>query len=122
MVKINIGHVLQAFVGSPRLPTNIDCGVIEFDHESKSLPVVNTCALSICFSNTARLTSYEQFVKVMLCIVVVKHVELGKQIRGPDMSTKKSRSGYDIIIKVDVYTFLQRSTEHFNSQAFQHNL
>jgi hypothetical protein len=71
VVTLHMGHVLQALVGCPRIPTNMRKGVgsIEFDHSKNWLSFANTCAPSICFSSTALLENYEQVEKHMLSII-----------------------------------------------------
>ncbi|WAR15457.1 hypothetical protein MAR_005562, partial [Mya arenaria] len=69
-VVINTGHVLQALIGCETLPRNIECGLVEFSHTSNNLTIVNTCAPSIMFSQTARIQEYETFEKHFLSLIV----------------------------------------------------
>ncbi|XP_053376238.1 uncharacterized protein LOC123546668 [Mercenaria mercenaria] len=72
-VTLSIGHALQALLGCTRIPLNIDCGLIEFDHISCHLPKVNTCAPSITFSRTRDLQNYSLFEETMMNIIVCSY-------------------------------------------------
>ena len=69
-VVINTGHVMQAFVGCETLPRNLENGIIEFNHTSNNLTTVNTCAPSIMFSQTERISEYDNFEKHLLSLIV----------------------------------------------------
>lgn len=69
-VNINIGHLLQALLGSPCLPMNVDSGLIVFDHQAKRLATVNTCAPSITLSNIMEYHNYAKFQDSFLNIIV----------------------------------------------------
>ncbi|WAR07436.1 hypothetical protein MAR_017394, partial [Mya arenaria] len=69
-VTLNMGHVLQSLLGCTRLPVNLSFGTIQFDHISRHLPKVNTCAPSILFTKTKELENYETFEEILLYIIV----------------------------------------------------
>ncbi|WAR09729.1 hypothetical protein MAR_034805, partial [Mya arenaria] len=69
-VTLNMGHVLQSLLGCTRLPVNLSYGTIQFDHISRHLPKVNTCAPSILFTKTKELENYETFEEILLYIIV----------------------------------------------------
>ena len=69
-MQINMAHVLQALLGCTRLPVNLECGLIEFDHTSNHLPKVNMCAPSLIFSKIKDLQNYDTFHETMLYIIV----------------------------------------------------
>ena len=67
---LNMGHVMQAFVGSEFFPRFITNGIVEFDHETSNLSTVNTCPPSILFSSIAGLQAYDKCENHMLNIIV----------------------------------------------------
>ncbi|KAK6186488.1 hypothetical protein SNE40_008517 [Patella caerulea] len=73
IITLNTGHILQALLGSPRIPSNISCGIMTFDHVSNGLTTINTCAPSISFSNLKLIKTYSRFEESLLLVVVGAH-------------------------------------------------
>ena len=69
-VQVTIHDALQAFIGCPSLPRDITSGLVEFNHKSSSLSVVNTCAPSILFQNTTHLQDFDLFKQEMINIIL----------------------------------------------------
>ncbi|KAK6166961.1 hypothetical protein SNE40_022186 [Patella caerulea] len=69
-VVLHLGHFLQAAVGSPTLPRDIICGLLIFDHSSKDLTTVNTCAPSITFKKIDEIQTYDNFEDSLINIIV----------------------------------------------------
>ncbi|XP_076082340.1 uncharacterized protein LOC143053438 [Mytilus galloprovincialis] len=68
--NVSMKNVLQAFVGSEGLPTDIDFGIIEFDHQSENLSSVNTCAPSITIRQISQNQNYQTLENHLLNIIV----------------------------------------------------
>ncbi|WAQ95694.1 G2E3-like protein [Mya arenaria] len=69
-VNPNTGHLLQALIGCPALPSCITEGIITFDHKSDYLTTVNTCAPSINFSKLSVIKNYSSFEELMKNVIV----------------------------------------------------
>ena len=69
-VDLNTGHLLQALIGCPALPSSITEGIITFDHHSDYLTTVNTCAPSINFSQISYIKNYSSFEELMKNVMV----------------------------------------------------
>ncbi|WAR20278.1 G2E3-like protein [Mya arenaria] len=69
-VNLNTGHLLQALIGCPALPSCITEGIITFDHKSDYLTTVNTCAPSINFSKLSVIKNYSSFEELMKNVIV----------------------------------------------------
>ena len=67
--KVSLGDVLEAFIGSRWLPSDLADGIIEFKHESTDHTYVNTCAPSITFSNISKIQDRHSFEQCMIDIV-----------------------------------------------------
>ena len=70
---VTMNHLLKALVGCPSLPRNISSGLVIFDHNSKQLSTVNTCAPSITFSRISELQEYSTLETMMLNIIIAAY-------------------------------------------------
>lgn len=70
MKTLTMADVVQAFVGSDSLPRLVSSGLIEFNHTSKNISTVNTCAPSLTFCNISDLQNYDIFESHMIYIIV----------------------------------------------------
>ncbi|WAR06138.1 hypothetical protein MAR_021507 [Mya arenaria] len=69
-VNLNTGHLLQALIRCPALPSCITEGIITFDHKSDYLTTVNTCAPSVNFSKLSVIKNYSSFEELMKNVIV----------------------------------------------------
>ena len=67
---LDMGHLLQALIGCPALPSDIPNGLMTFDHESKGLTTINTCGPSINFTRINEIGDYDRFQSMMKSIIV----------------------------------------------------
>ena len=66
---MSVTDVIQAFVGCPGIPRDLDSGLINFNHKSLNLTIINTCAPSILFQNTKLISSFNMFENLMKDII-----------------------------------------------------
>lgn len=69
-LTVTLKMVLQALLGSEYLPTDIESGIIEFDHEKDTLSSVNTCAPSVTFRQLDKIQSYDCLEQHLINIVL----------------------------------------------------
>ncbi|KAL4217141.1 hypothetical protein ACF0H5_023595 [Mactra antiquata] len=70
-VTVNMGHVLQAFIGCGALPKNITAGAIDFCLTSDQFSYVNTCAPSFA-SVEPKTLSTMKILKTILFVLLLK--------------------------------------------------
>lgn len=70
---LSLKQVLQAFVGSPGLPRDIDNGLLLFEHNNSLLSTVNTCAPSITLRGLDKIQKYQMFQDDMLNLIVCSY-------------------------------------------------